>query len=271
MSATNQTSNYDLPLFIGTDKPSWLGDFNGAMNAIDTAIKGRADDISSLATRMTATETVANTASSNASTALTNASNAGTAANTAQTTADTANTAAAAAQSTANTALSNATTAQTTADTANATAQSALSLGNSNASAIDKFNLVNFDTFDNSAMTTNYGSISNLSSISVATNSDGSIGKIYGRVIVTNPNTTNDVEVTIANTRIRPSQQITITGSTLRNWYINSDINDVANTASIIVATNGTIKLKANCASGVTRVDINAIACLLFFKDFGDE
>ena len=98
MSATNQTSNYELPLFIGTDKPSWLGDFNGAMNAIDTAIKGRADDISSLQTRMTATETVANTASSTASTALTNANNAQTSANTAQTTADTANTAAAASQ-----------------------------------------------------------------------------------------------------------------------------------------------------------------------------
>lgn len=271
MSATNQTSNYDLPLFIGTDKPSWLGDFNGAMNAIDTAIKGRADDISSLGTRMTATETVANTASSNASTALTNANNAQTTANTALSNAETADTKAVAAQSTANTALSNASTAQTTADTANATAQSALTLGNSNAAEIEKLNLINFDTFDYSTMTTNYGSISNLSSISVATNSDGSIGKIYGRVIVTNPNTANEIEVTIANTRIRPSQQIIITGSTLRNWYVNDNINDVANTASIIIATNGTIKLKANCASSVTRVDINAIACLLFFKDFGDE
>lgn len=271
MSATNKTSNYELPLFIGTDKPSWLGDFNGAMNAIDTAIKGRADDISSLQTRMTATETVANTASSNASTALTNANNAQTSANTAQTTADTANTAAAAAQSTANTALSNATTAQSTADTAQATATSALTTANLATSEIDKLNLVNFDTFDNSDMTANYGTISSVSSISVATNSDGSIGKIYGRIAVTAPNTVNDVEVTIANTRIRPSQQIIITGSTLRNWYVNNNINDVAATASIIIATNGTIKLKANCASGVERVDINAMACLLFFKDFGDE
>lgn len=271
MSATNQTSNYELPLFIGTDKPSWLGDFNGAMNAIDTAIKGRADDISSLQTRMTATETVANSASSNASTALTNANNAQTSANTAQTTADTANTAAAAAQSTANTALSNATTAQSTADTAGATATSALTTANLATAEIDKLNLVNFDTFDNSAMTANYGTVSSVSSISVATNSDGSIGKIYGRVAIVTPNTTNDVEVTIANTRIRPSQQIIITGSTLRNWYINDNINDVAATASIIISTNGTIKLKANCASGVGRVDINAMACLLFFKDFGDE
>ena len=40
MSATNQTTYYELPIFIGTDVPSWLGDWNNAMNAIDTAIQG---------------------------------------------------------------------------------------------------------------------------------------------------------------------------------------------------------------------------------------
>ena len=38
---TNTTTNYDLPQFVGTDKPSWLGDVNGAMSAIDTAIHAR--------------------------------------------------------------------------------------------------------------------------------------------------------------------------------------------------------------------------------------
>lgn len=38
MSATNSTSNYSLPVFLATDKPAWLTDWNGAMNAIDTAI-----------------------------------------------------------------------------------------------------------------------------------------------------------------------------------------------------------------------------------------
>lgn len=36
MSATNKTTYLDLPKFIGTDVPSWLGDFNGAMEKIDT-------------------------------------------------------------------------------------------------------------------------------------------------------------------------------------------------------------------------------------------
>lgn len=38
MSATNSTANYSLPVFLATDKPAWLTDWNGAMNAIDTAI-----------------------------------------------------------------------------------------------------------------------------------------------------------------------------------------------------------------------------------------
>ncbi len=45
MSATNATTNYSLPLFIGTDKPAWLVDFNGAMNAIDSQMKVNATDI----------------------------------------------------------------------------------------------------------------------------------------------------------------------------------------------------------------------------------
>lgn len=38
MSATNATPTISLPLFIGTDKPAWLTDWNGSMNAIDSAI-----------------------------------------------------------------------------------------------------------------------------------------------------------------------------------------------------------------------------------------
>lgn len=38
MSTTNETTNYKLPLFTDNDQPTWLGDFNGAMNKIDTGI-----------------------------------------------------------------------------------------------------------------------------------------------------------------------------------------------------------------------------------------
>lgn len=43
MSSTNKTPYFELPQFIGTDIPTWLGDFNGAMSDIDTALKTNAD------------------------------------------------------------------------------------------------------------------------------------------------------------------------------------------------------------------------------------
>lgn len=46
MGHTNQTANYNLPQFVGTDKPSWLGDINDAFAAIDTAIAAAASEAS---------------------------------------------------------------------------------------------------------------------------------------------------------------------------------------------------------------------------------
>jgi hypothetical protein len=38
MSSTNKTTYYDLSQYIGTDKPTYLQDYNGDMSKIDTAI-----------------------------------------------------------------------------------------------------------------------------------------------------------------------------------------------------------------------------------------
>lgn len=40
MGSTNKTAHYELPQFVANDKPSWLGDVNEAMEAIDTGIYG---------------------------------------------------------------------------------------------------------------------------------------------------------------------------------------------------------------------------------------
>lgn len=45
MTATNHTRNYNLSQFVGTDSPTWLGDYNGDMTKIDTRLKKNADDI----------------------------------------------------------------------------------------------------------------------------------------------------------------------------------------------------------------------------------
>lgn len=38
MSASKETANYHLPIFADNDQPTWLGDFNSAMQGTDTAI-----------------------------------------------------------------------------------------------------------------------------------------------------------------------------------------------------------------------------------------
>lgn len=43
MSSTNKTTNYKLSQYVGTDKPTYLGDYNGDMLKIDTQMKANAD------------------------------------------------------------------------------------------------------------------------------------------------------------------------------------------------------------------------------------
>lgn len=38
MTHSKSTPKYDLPIFVNNDQPTWLGDFNGAMNKIDEGI-----------------------------------------------------------------------------------------------------------------------------------------------------------------------------------------------------------------------------------------
>lgn len=49
MTATNHTQNYGLSQFVGTDRPTWLVDYNGDMARIDARMKRNADDIASAA------------------------------------------------------------------------------------------------------------------------------------------------------------------------------------------------------------------------------
>lgn len=47
MPATNHTRNYNLSQFVGTDRPTWIGDYNGDMTKIDDQLKKNADAIAS--------------------------------------------------------------------------------------------------------------------------------------------------------------------------------------------------------------------------------
>lgn len=49
MTASNKTANYELSQFVGSDRPTWLGDYNSDMSKIDAQLKRNADDIASAA------------------------------------------------------------------------------------------------------------------------------------------------------------------------------------------------------------------------------
>ena len=126
MGHTNSTANYNLPQFVGSDKPTWLGDVNGAMSAIDAAIANAASaatDAASVATNAATVAagavTTANAASETATAASTAASTATATANTAADTANNAQSTAVLAKGTADDAATAAATADGKADAAN--------------------------------------------------------------------------------------------------------------------------------------------------------
>lgn len=63
MSSTNKTTNYNLSQYIGTDKPTYLGDYNGDMLKIDKQMKANADSASNATSAAGAAQAVAEKAS----------------------------------------------------------------------------------------------------------------------------------------------------------------------------------------------------------------
>ena len=76
MSHTNSTSHYSLPQFVGTDIPTWLGDFNAAMTAIDNGINSAATTAGSASTTAAQASTDAAAAQAAANSAISSAASA---------------------------------------------------------------------------------------------------------------------------------------------------------------------------------------------------
>ena len=231
MGATNHTTNYNLPQFVGSDKPTWLGDVNGAMSSIDTQMKANND----LAT-------------------------------TAKNTADTATT-------TAGTALSTASTASDTATTAQTTATTALNKSLANESNIAKINLDTFTTFSKTdiSVINNSFSLSNTdtTSLTLATNSDGSLCKIYGNIFGTS--SASEMVNFYIQTDLRPKSNITISPCALiYTWDRSNTLNSkVVTVAPLSIETDGKIRVRVGGVGG-QYIRIVLLPMLYFVKDFGD-
>lgn len=240
MASTNKTANYDLSQFVGTDKPAWLSDYNGDMSKIDAGIT-----------------TAQNTATGADGKADSNASKIGNLSNLTTTVKTDA--------------VSAINEVNTLAGTAQGTANSADGKANTNALAITalqsevgKFNFTDFRTPN----VTGSGITITTNEIKTATNSDGSIGKIYGSIFCQVTSTSGNI--TIADCGFRPATNINIDGVCIRQD--TSSGTGSINILPITIRTDGTVTLQNNMTAYWNGKNCTLLfpACVLFLKDFGD-
>lgn len=228
MGATNRTQNYNLPQFVGSDKPTWLGDFNGAMSSIDTQMKANND--------------LGSQANTKADTALTNAE-------TAQTTASGAQTTAQGAQSTANSGLAK-----------------ALEVEQSLNEFKQVLNINEFNTYAGSDMSSTDSTILSSSIVTVASNSDKSICKIYGNIFITT-STAGGHSVVIPNTGLNPTTEYAVLNACIE--YYGAPSSEIIGNA-ITIRTNGDIEVQFFTRGAITNMRLVLLPVLIFNKSFGD-
>lgn len=251
MSSTNKTTHYELSQYLGTDKPTYLVDYNGDMSKIDTGIynaKNEADtnatNIGTLANLTTDSKTnVVSAINEVDSHADTNASNI--ASNTSAIETNTTNIG------------TNTTNIGTLANLNTTNKTNLVSAINE---IVNKFNLSTITTYTKDDMTAS-GCTINSGTITIAKNSDSSICKIYGVLILTKTQAT--ATITIPNTGISVDSEITVSPCGEEAGGL------VAQNTSAVFNTNGSITLRCfGAASG--NVYAKWFPFLIFVKDFGD-
>ena len=312
MASTNKTTHYELSQYIGTDKPTYLTDYNQDMDKIDTGIygaksladinntaignltnlttsvktdlvsavnevNGKADGIGTLSS-LTTTDKTSLVGAVNEVNGK--ADNIGTLAN--LTTTDKASVVVAINEVNSNVGtLANLTTTNksssvvainevnsnvgTLANLTTTDKTSTVGAINEVKNIIENFNLNNFLNITNITLD-NPGSILN-SNITVATNNDKSLAKIYG-VITFQPNNTGTYTVTIHNSGLTPSTDITINNCGLYR-FTNSQGNYIPSSFDINIKTNGDIEITKNVTANIQQTFF-LFPMLYFIKDFGD-
>lgn len=252
MASTNKTPNYDLPLFIDTDKPTWLGDWNGTMTKIDTALEENKSSGESTVGRVTALETTVSEHTDQIATVTQTA-------NTAGATATAAQNAASAASALATTANENAGKAQQTANDINTFLKIRSSV-----------------KIPDSALTIASGGTLTYNGLRYAVNSDGTYGKIYGNILVTGTLPSDTVVATIkaGSIPIKNSGSEWHLASAGQAWLVGS--NNTPKTlgvGNLTFKADGSININDGIGGGSATDThyINLIAIPIYFANWGDE
>ena len=263
-ASTNKTTNYELPQFVGNDKPTWLSDFNGAMATIDAGMHENATDISAMASDVSSASAAAAQASSDVATLTSTVSTLSSNVSTVTTTANNA-------QSTATSALNTANTANGKADT-NASAITSLdSRVDSVEEDIAEFNFDTFTTISkNDTTASNVNSDYAITGLTLATNSGNkNVFKLYGQVYgkLTTWNQTGYISF---NSALRPESDISINGAGIASFEVGG-APTALRLAHFDVKTTGEIRIYLDIFSDQTTDRVMLNANLYFVKDFGDE
>lgn len=291
---TNSTPNYELPQFVGSDKPQWLTDINQGFLAIDTAIHNAYALASLTNTNVGDISDLTTTVKTDVVSAV-NEINGGLG-----------NLGSTVASHT--TAIGNNTTAignladLDTVDKTNLVGainevdllatNNATNIGNLNsldttnknnlvgainevkgiADDITKFNLTVFKTYDvgsSSDFVCDNANFTPSGKIYIATNSDGSIFKMYGTMGYTN-NSANVqvVHFTFKNTGVNPTSAFNVDTAGFKCVITGGDKGNSYG-CNLEVASNGEITISESMIGNESRRQF-LFPCLYFAKNFGD-
>lgn len=127
---------------------------------------------------------------------------------------------------------------------------------------------LNLSNFTSPTVSVTNGTINvGQTSISCASNADGTLGKIYGRISFAS--TAASSVITFA-TPFRPSTTLTINGVAFNQWSDDSYTWSNLIPSSISIATNGTATMTISGSSSGRERRFILTACLLFIESFGD-
>lgn len=238
MSSTNKTTHYNLSQFIGSDKPAWLTDYNADMNKIDTGINSAQSSATAADGKADSANTSIGTLSNLTTTSKTNL-------------------------------VSAINEVDSNADTAQSTANSAVTASATNTNKLSTLEAyLDLSTFVTPTLsTTNFNNTTSGDYVTCASNSTGSLGKIYGQIRGISQGTSFTITFP---TPFHPDTALTINGIVRSYFSTDGTSNWTPLTHSITIGTDGTATLQvSNTLSGrYYRFQIDA--CLLFIKSFGD-
>ena len=135
---------------------------------------------------------------------------------------------------------------------------------------IKKFNFTQFDTYEVNptigSASIYYGPAGGLQ---IATNADGSIGKIYGEITFYDiSHDGNTTYTTTLPTKLRPTTNININSAGVRQW--NDQNGSYTASVNIVITTDGYISFEFYNDENVTRQCVVFTPCIYFLSDFGD-